>query len=246
MLSVIVPVFNEEAAIRETCESLHRILSHADLDFELLVVNDGSTDHTADILRTLRIPSLRVVEHGVNRGNGAAIKKGLREASGETICTVDADGTYPLEQLPRLYRVLCDTKADMVLGKRAAISFPLHHRFAKFLLRMWMRVLTGSALPDINSGMRMMPRVLALRYANGAPNRFSLHIAFTMQLLLERRSAVLVPIEYYARIGNSKLTGGLRGVGYFFLFLWQMAGVRLRRYSPRALPRISGEVVAGS
>ncbi|MFA7682493.1 MAG: glycosyltransferase family 2 protein, partial [Candidatus Peribacteraceae bacterium] len=102
MLSIIIPIFNEEGAVEQTIRVLHGILEKAGENFEIVVVNDGSTDRTSSILETIHLPNVNIITSQINRGNGASIKTGIRHSKGDILATVDADGTYPLQDFPKL------------------------------------------------------------------------------------------------------------------------------------------------
>jgi glycosyltransferase involved in cell wall biosynthesis len=218
MLTMIVPVFNEELAVETAVRGLHAALSAADGEWEILVIDDGSTDGSAAILRSLPLPGLRVVTHPKNLGNGAAIKTGIGEARGDLIGTIDADGTYdPKDVLPLLKRMHL-AEADMAVGARPNTLFSQPHRLAKFLLRTAAETLTRTHIPDINSGLRLFRKPLADAFLPLSPNGFSFHITLTIAALATKRRVEFLPIRYGPRVGMSKLSGGLGGVWHFCKF----------------------------
>ncbi len=220
MLSLIVPVFNEEEAIEPTVRSLHRILSGQTMPWEILVIDDGSTDATARILAGFSLPGVTVITHPQNLGNGAAIKTGISRSTGDILATVDADGTYPLEDFPRLLREMTDTGADMIVGARPANAahIPLIQQMAKAVLIGLAQYLTECRIPDLNSGMRIFRRTLAERFLHLYPQRFSFHITITLGALVNGFLVRFPAITYNPRIGKSKLTAGVGGVTNFLRF----------------------------
>src|SRR3989338_9020241 len=98
MFSLIIPVFNEEEVIAQTLRDAHNALQRIGDTFEIVVVNDGSTDQTLNILKQINFPGLRVISHPKNKGYGASMKTGIRHSRGNMIGTVDADGTYPIKE----------------------------------------------------------------------------------------------------------------------------------------------------
>ncbi len=221
MLSLIVPVFNEHDAVESTVRQLHAALSARGGDWEIVVVDDGSTDGSGCMARDLGLPRVRVVTHPQNLGNGASIKTGIRHARGEMLGTVDADGTYPIADIPRLVDELESAGADMVVGARAhdGEHIPTPHRVAKAILIRLARYLTGVRIPDINSGMRVFRRPLAERFWNLYPQGFSFHITITLGGLCNGFLVRYVPITYGKRIGRSKLSSGADGFLNFVRFL---------------------------
>ncbi|MBJ22271.1 MAG: glycosyltransferase family 2 protein [bacterium] len=206
-LCVIVPCYNEVDGIRKTVESLLQHLSDTDQSFEIVVVDDGSSDGSSGVLDELdrEYAELRVAQHRRNRGYGAALKTGIRRSSAEFIAITDADGSYPLERLPELI-ALC-WNADMVVGARTApdVEYPLIRRIPKSFLVAYSSWLTGEPIPDINSGMRVFRRSVADNYMNILPDTFSFTSTITMALLCNRYDVRFVPIGYTARIGRSKI-----------------------------------------
>ena len=217
MLSVIIPVFNEEGAIDDILARTDGALSG---DYEIIAVDDGSTDGTKDILRANKLANVRVITHRENKGNGAAIKTGIREAKGDWIVTIDADNTYFPEDIPVLLRAREKANADMVVGLRKDLMRgPFFHRNARNLLRRFAEICSGTKITDVNSGLRLVRKEVAARHMHLYPNRFSLHIALTICAGRAGALVVYVPVRYGPRIGRSKLSPGFRGIGNFLKFL---------------------------
>ncbi|KKW39276.1 hypothetical protein A2454_02800 [Candidatus Peribacteria bacterium RIFOXYC2_FULL_55_14] len=221
MISLIIPAFNEEGAILQTLEQAHKALNQCGDSYEIIVVNDGSTDGTGALLRKAVHPAVTVVHHNTNRGNGAALKTGIRHAKGNTLAIVDADGTYPISRFPDLYRTMQKEKADMVVGARRinpqAVS--LHNRIGKWILTKLAVHLTQMNIPDINSGMRMMDRALVERFMHLFPDGFSSCITITLAALTNGYNVTFIPIDYFERVGKSKLSAGVYGPLHFMYFL---------------------------
>src|SRR3989344_9297655 len=130
MISIVVPVYNEENAIKDTLERLKKIGPKLGT-FEIIAVNDGSTDKTLSILKN--ISGIKVVNSPYNLGYGASLKKGIREAQGDWIAITDADGTYPIEDLPALNQYI--PEYDMVVGSRTGknVHVPFFRKPAKWI-----------------------------------------------------------------------------------------------------------------
>jgi len=206
-LTVVVPCYNEEGAIEQSLAQLAQIL-RALPPHEVLVVDDGSTDRTAEILAAAapRHPNVRVVRHAVNQGYGAALKTGIRRAKGGLIAIVDADGTYPYERLPDLLALA--READMVVGARTGekVEYSAVRKIPKVFLKSYMEWLAGQAIPDMNSGLRIFRKTSAERFFNILPNSFSFTTTITLAMLTKRYDVRWVPINYTARIGKSKIS----------------------------------------
>jgi len=151
-LTCIVPAYNE-AALDSVLDGLRGVLDGL-TDYEILVVDDGSE-------KPVESDAATVIRHPHNMGYGAALKTGLLKASGERVLIVDADGTYPLESIPQLL----DSDFDMVVGARIGenVHIQLYRRPAKWLLTQLANYLSGTRIPDLNSGMRVFSRERALR-----------------------------------------------------------------------------------
>lgn len=220
MFSLIIPAYNEEKTIERVVREAHRVLTSTGEDFEIIIVDDHSTDRTGVILSSLSIPQLHIVNHAiVNRGYGAAIKAGIRRSKGEEIGIIDADGTYPIDTIPHLLRRLRAEGADMVVGARVnGSSIPWTRRPAKAVVGWLSNWLTGMKIPDVNSGLRVLKRELAERFMHLFPQRFSLTLTLTLAALTSDYIVLFEPIEYFKREGTSML-GGARGPYNFVNFL---------------------------
>jgi len=214
MLSVIIPVYNEGESTSEVVTKLKCALESEKIPHEILVVNDGSTDNTGGVLSAVANErEVVVLEHDRNRGYGAALKTGMRKAKGEWIGIVDADGTYPVEEIVDLLRIANKRNCDMVVGARTGrgASFPLLRRPGKLIVQLLAAFLTGRTIPDLNSGMRVFRRELATRYMHLFPQGFSFTTTITLAALTNDYVVRFRPINYYPRKGRSSMGfwGGL-------------------------------------
>lgn len=221
MFSLLIPVFNEEGAVSDTVRRAHGILTGLGEPFEIVVVDDGSTDGTPDILRGIDLPHVVIVGHQLNRGYGASLKTGIRHSQGDVLGIADADGTYPLEELPTLLAEMRATGADMTVGARtkSGVKIPWNRKPAKAIVGWLANVLTGMKIPDLNSGMRVFSRVLVERYMHLYPQRFSFTTTLTLAALTNDYIVTFHPIDYGKRIGKSTLSSGTNGVKNFIAFL---------------------------
>jgi glycosyltransferase involved in cell wall biosynthesis len=214
--SLILPCLNEQGAIAKTISELRATLRGVD-GYELIVVNDGSTDNTATILEAEQLadPRLHVISHDRNRGYGAALKSGIRASRSELIVITDADGTYPNHRLPELIEIAAN--ADMVVGARTAddVTYPLIRRIPKVFLRAYAEWIAQRDIPDLNSGMRVLRRSVVERFINVLPDGFSFTTTITLAMLTNRYVVQYVPIGYSARIGKSKIRP-IRDTAKFF------------------------------
>ena len=201
-LSIVIPAYNEEHGLADVVAQIRAAMTEAEVEFEIIIVDDGSTDDTVRVAHTT---GATVVEHETNRGYGASLKTGVRTAQHDYIVIIDADGTYPVSQLQQLAAAI--EHADMVVGARTkgAVQIPLIRRPAKWVLNRLADYMTGTKIPDLNSGMRVIRRSLILSYIDILPDRFSFTTTITLSALCDGYRVTYIPIEYHRRIGNSKI-----------------------------------------
>ncbi len=221
MLSLLIPVYNEEGAVEATVRDAHKALLGCKEPFEIVVIEDGCTDRTREILQSITLPHVRVIHHPVNRGYGASLKTGIRRSQGELIATTDADGTYPVGELPAMLRELHSCDADMVIGARTkkGVQIPLVRRPAKAIVSLLANILTGMKIPDVNSGLRICKREVAEKFMHLYPQRFSFAMTITLAALTSDYIVIFHPIDYFKRTGKSSLSSGFNGVRNFIGFL---------------------------
>ena len=181
-VSIVVPCYNEENAVRETAEDLVQTMAGSGWDHEILMINDGSSDKTGKILDALDLP-IRVLHNDPNLGYGGTLKRGFREASHEIIVITDADGTYPNKDIPSLLEHI--HQYDMVVGARTGVNVkvPLIRRPAKWFITKLASYLAGYPIPDLNSGLRIMKKPVLERFAGILPEGFSLTTTITLAML---------------------------------------------------------------
>ena len=208
-VSVIIPVYNEADSITTTIQGLVEVMSNAGLEYEykIAVVNDGSTDETESILRNNTFPNTESFTHVRNMGYGAALKTGIKNCDTEIIIITDADGTYPNARIPELIRIFQEGNCDMVVGARVGdnAEIPLIRKPAKWFITKLASYLTGTKIPDLNSGLRVMRREVVEKYINILPDSFSFTSTITLAMLTNGYSVKYVPIDYFKRKGRSKI-----------------------------------------
>ncbi|MEW6740173.1 MAG: glycosyltransferase family 2 protein [Nitrospirota bacterium] len=204
-LSIIIPAFNEEDGIGHVLEHLSKIMSQVDFKCEIIVVDDGSQDGTYE--KAKQYDNIVLLRNNVNRGYGASIKRGIRSARYDLICITDADATYPNEDIPKLIDKIKTENADMVVGARIGknVNIPLVRRPAKWVLQKVANLVSGQYIPDLNSGLRVFKKSVAMQFLSVLPNGFSFTTTITLALLTNGFYVEYIPINYHARIGNSKI-----------------------------------------
>ena len=215
-LTIIIPAYNEERGIAPVVEQVRAAMDEFPFEWEILVVDDGSADRTADMARQTGV---RVVQHRQNRGYGEALKTGIRHAQFESIAIIDADGSYPAQEIPRLAALLED--AEMVVGARtgANAAIPLIRRPAKRMLTWLASYLTGTKIPDLNSGLRLFKRTLAIEFFDLLPSKFSFTTTITLAALNSGYLVDYVQVDYYKRTGKSKIRPIQDTFNFFMLVL---------------------------
>jgi glycosyltransferase involved in cell wall biosynthesis len=205
-VTIVVPAYNEEDGISGVVDRLSKLWLGCPL--EILVVEDGSTDGTRQVLTGLleRYPCLAVIEHAQNRGYGAALKTGFAEAAHDVVVITDADGTYPEDRIATLLERI-DDGAEMAVGARrgANVHIPLVRRPAKAFLGLLASYLAETRIPDLNSGLRAFRRELVLKYRPILPDGFSFTTTITLASLTNHHRVEYVDIDYAQRSGRSKI-----------------------------------------
>jgi glycosyltransferase involved in cell wall biosynthesis len=223
-LSVVIPALNEENGIDAI---LQRILAQRDGlaavgidELEVIVVDDGSKDRTADRIRTYA--DVRLIQHPVNRGYGAALKTGFNAATGDLLAFLDADGTYPPEEFPALCRAVETQNADLVIGSRmlsGESEMPLVRRVGNTIFAAMLSVVGSRKISDSASGQRVFRReMLPILYP--LPDGLDFTPAMSTRAVYEGINMVEVPIPYKERVGRSKLNPLKDGIRFLRSILW--------------------------
>ena len=223
VLSIVIPAYNEERAIAQIIERTLAIrprLQEVGVDMELLVVDDGSRDRTAEIAACY--PEVRLIRHTVNQGYGAALKTGFNHARGDLLGFLDADGTYPPEYFPELCQVALQEGADLVIGSRmsgAESEMPLVRWVGNILFAGLVSILGNHRVRDSASGMRVIRReVLSRLYP--LPDGLNFTPVMSTRAIHEQVRMREVAIPYRERVGRSKLNALRDGVRFLRTILW--------------------------
>ncbi len=201
-VAIVVPAYNEEGGIVPTIARLRAAMIDCDYSYEIVVVDDGSTDRTAERASSCDV---RVVRLPNNQGYGAALKAGIAATASTFVCIIDADGTYPAEMIPRL--VALTNGRHMVVGARLLSdqSIPRERRPAKWVLGRLASYLTAQEIPDLNSGLRVMRRTALMKFIHLLPSGFSFTSTITLSLLCSGHAVHYEPIACAPRVGTSKI-----------------------------------------
>jgi glycosyltransferase involved in cell wall biosynthesis len=208
-VTVVIPAHNEEQALGALIIGIGQQVP----DAEIIVVDDGSTDATAE---TARGAGARVISHPYKIGNGAAVKTGLRHASGDTIVLMDGDGQHDPADIPAMLQL--SGQYDMIVGARSGRSHAnIFRRLANMFYNFLASYVTKFAIKDLTSGFRVLRKDIVLRYLCLLPNTFSYPTTITLAFLRSGRSIFYIPITAHPRIGTSKIR--ILHDGFVFLLI---------------------------
>ena len=210
-VSIVVPAFNEEPAIGALVQALRAGAAWR----EIIVVDDGSSDATAE---RARAAGATVVRHPYNKGNGAAVKTGIRSAGGEYVLIVDGDGQHQAADAARLVSHLGEY--DLVIGARSTGTQATHARLLGNAALNWLAsYLTGRNVPDLTSGFRGARRSLLREFIHLLPNGFSTPTTTTLAFIKAGYNVRFEPIEAAARVGHSKIRLARDGVKFLLIVM---------------------------
>src|SRR3990172_8769443 len=211
-ISVVLPAFREEKVIGTVIQGVRAIMGSG---CEIIVVDDGSPDNTG---KAAEEAGARVVRHAYNMGNGAAVKSGIRAATGDIIVMMDADGQHKPEDIPRLIEQV--GTYDMVIGARTGESETSVHRdVANAIYNRFATYLTKKEILDLTSGFRAIRADIAKRFVYLLPNTFSYPTTLTLSLIRSGHSVEFIPIVAKKREGKSKIKLLKDGIRFFLIML---------------------------
>jgi glycosyltransferase involved in cell wall biosynthesis len=205
----VLPCYNEQDHVLRELERISRAMDASGMPYELIAVDDASTDATFARLQLAepKLPRLKIRHFPRNGGAGTVRRIGSQQAQGDIVVWTDADMTYPNERIPELVAMLdADASIDQVVGARTSEEGT--HKFvrvpAKWFIRKLAEKLTNSEIPDLNSGLRAFRREVALPYLRLLPAGFSCVTTITLSFLSNEHGVTYVPIDYAKRAGVSK------------------------------------------
>ncbi|MEM3875342.1 MAG: glycosyltransferase family 2 protein [Candidatus Bathyarchaeia archaeon] len=206
LISVIIPVYNEELTVGNVIERVRKTVEMMDVPYEILVVDDCSTDNSPEVSKNKNVKVYQLKQHV---GKGYALRLGFREAKGEIIVTLDSDGSHNPEELPRLLDPILNDEADLVIGSRFLNKANIfHNKLNKIGVRLFnsfIKMLTGKATTDSQSGYRVI-RSAVLRGLNLRSEGYEIESEILMKVLKNGHRVKDVPIEFEQRThGKSKL-----------------------------------------
>jgi glycosyltransferase involved in cell wall biosynthesis len=207
-LSTIIPVYNEEETITRVVNGLKNELSKLDLEYEIIAVNDGSSDKSKEILENIK--EIKLISHPYNKGYGASLKTGARNAKFDWLLFFDGDGQHKPERIKEFLKYT--DEYDAIIGWRQGYQGPALRQPGKKLLHLIANYLAERKIPDLNCGFRLLKKKSFLQYEHLFPNGFSLSTTSTLTFFKEGLNVKYVPITINKRCGKSsvKISDGLR------------------------------------
>ena len=210
-VSIVIPAYNEGEVITEVVAALAGAAAWR----EIIVVDDGSRDDTASQAQKA---GASVVRHPYNKGNGAAVKSGIRRATGQYVLIVDGDGQHRPDDAKRLIAQLGEY--DLVVGARSrATQATQARRFGNGALNWFASYLTGREIPDLTSGFRAARREYLREFLHLLPNGFSTPTTTTLTFIKAGYNVLFEPIEARQRVGHSKIRFARDGAKFFMIIL---------------------------
>lgn len=200
-ITVLIPAYNEGEALRHVVDGIRATMNPLGRNYEILVVDDCSTDNTVAIAQQCDV---RIFRHIFNQGSGASRRSGIRQARGETIVMLDGDGTYEPATIPEMLTWM--PEYDQVNGARTSEqgTMRLLRTPAKWFIRRLAIYLSGQYIPDLNTGLKAFKRSVVMPYLWLMPDGFSCVTTMTLAFLTNGHPVKYVPTPYYKRIGLSK------------------------------------------
>lgn len=250
-VTVLLPAFNEEQAVEQVLHEVVAAMEELLLPFEIVVVDDASTDRTAEIVRQFaahsRGATVRLIRSPQNRGAGAARKTGIRAARGDVIVMLDADGSYTAGDIGELLKWF--PQYDQVNGARTSEQGTMRwlRMPAKWFIRKLACYLTGTNIPDLNTGFKAFKREQMLDWLWVVPDGFSCVTTMTLAFLTNGRLVKYVPTEYRPRIGKSKFHPIRDTAAYLSTVLRMVLYFRpLKVFMPLSAAMVAGGVLKGA
>lgn len=216
-ISIVIPIYNEENAILKTVTSIQDVLKKINNEYEIILINDGSTDNTQSILNSIKDDKISTIQHLHNLGYGASLKNGISKAKYDWILITDADGTYPIDQIPDLINNA--ENCDMVVGARTGslVKDTLFRMIGRNIVRKFASYVSKADIKDINSGFRIFKKDTAKQFWHLYPDGFSFTSTITVACFTTKKEVKYVPINYFKRTGKSSIKPAKDFIGFISL-----------------------------
>jgi polyisoprenyl-phosphate glycosyltransferase len=204
MISIVIPVFNEEHAILNTLNELSDALKSIP-DKEIIVVNDGSKDNTLQKLKEYGLYPIEIINHVENLGYGKSLYDGIKVAKYDCITIIDGDGSYDPHDIIKLNKFF--PEYDMVVGARTGKEYKkgFVKKPARLLFKFLVEYTIGKTIPDVNSGLRIFKKNIVMDFHDSLCTGFSFTTTLTLIFWLNNFFVKYIPIKYLERTGKSKI-----------------------------------------
>jgi glycosyltransferase involved in cell wall biosynthesis len=214
-VSIVMPAYNEAEAIGDVLDAVFALGLP---ELEVIVVDDGSHDRTGEVARA---KGARVIRHPYNRGNGAAVRSGIRAATGDIVVIMDADGQHDPADIPRLLEKM--DSYDMAVGARPAGAGAWHRNLANWVYNRFASYIAGFPILDLTSGFRAIRAPLAKSLCYLLPNTFSAPTTMTLAVARGGYGITYVPIQVRRRAAGKSKISLLRDGFRFFVLMAKVA-----------------------
>jgi len=223
-ISVVVPAYNEEASIVEAMKRIGYVLRLEEILYEIIVVDDGSTDGTVAVLNSAQLIDLRVVKSETNTGKGASLRLGTAHASGKYLAFLDADLDLHPEALVGLFRMIETTKADGVVGSKvhpeSSVKYPIMRRIMSRGFRLLVRVFFNLRISDTQTGVKIFKREKITPIVNSVETN---GFGFDLELLVRMQQLGMKVLEGPITLDfQFKSSVGIRTIGVMFKDLFRL------------------------
>jgi len=213
-ISIILPIYNEEKSIKNV---IHRIPGN--LNYEVIIVDDGSTDRTIQYVKEIKNPKIKIFKYAKNQGYGAAILSGLKYARGDIIITLDSDGQHNPKEIPNLIKPILHNEANIVIGSiykgNNNYNYPLYRRIGEFVIRVIIWIVFYQEIDNNQSGFRAFKKSIKHIFYDIKRKGMGFTTEFLFRAYSNKLKIKEVPISVKARVhGSSKVKNNqvLRGV----------------------------------
>jgi glycosyltransferase involved in cell wall biosynthesis len=240
-ISIIIPAYNEEKIIEQTIKNLKKELTRLNLEFEIIVINDASTDKTKEILE--KIKGIILINHPYNKGYGASLKTGIERAKFNNLLFFDADGQHKVEYISELIKYI--DNFDMVAGIRMGYKGPFIRQPGKKILNWLANYLSRRKIPDLNCGFRMVKKDKISKFLHLLCDGFSFSTTSILLFLTDGLAVKYVPITINKREGKSKVRPKHALDALIFILRSILLSFPLRVFLPISLILFLGTVISG-